>query len=317
MEHYIAYHSVELMGHGYAPSATFSFDTQKSEKYVRRTIGSRVWVLVGRREGKRMTYKLVGTYISQSMRQRDKSGWEIEGSGKPFDPPVDVTERVWFKALLGEQRNFSLGLNRIRDAMSIDQLESVLRQHEGSKPGHANAANLYTIVSSDILEKHALDGSAMERTEGKVWKTATKLFTDACARQRRLPVLFADAKDCSRLLYWGLLENLDTIDSPPSTTYSVDKLRPFRGVRSPQELRLMRTGEFIAPGYIRPYANCRTPEFLSLAPDDVSAEIFLTSGEGPAPETLVEGAAITVTVSKYEHNQTARQQCIEHYGYSC
>ena len=45
------------------------------------------------------------------------------------------------------------------------------------------------------------------------------------------------------------------------TWFSFEGLQPIRG-RRPQDLRLQSTGQNIAPGFIRPYTVCVTPDFI-------------------------------------------------------
>jgi hypothetical protein len=75
-----------------------------------------------------------------------------------------------------------------------------------------------------------------------------------------MPVLLGDATDCSCLLYWGLLTNIQV--TADSTRYSLDEVRRLEGQHSPQELILRRTRRHIAPNFIWPYAIVVTPEFL-------------------------------------------------------
>lgn len=72
--------------------------------------------------------------------------------------------------------------------------------------------------------------------------------------------MFADATDCTRLLYWGAISDIHIDDG--GTSYSVEGLSPIGHGRTPQDLVLRSTGKQIAPDFIRPYAICRTPEFL-------------------------------------------------------
>ena len=74
-------------------------------------------------------------------------------------------------------------------------------------------------------------------------------------------MLFGDSTKCSRLVYWGVVTAIDVGDS--DTHYTVFPVRPLAPVRRTQDLVLVSSGEPIAEGYIRPYAICRTPNFLS------------------------------------------------------
>jgi hypothetical protein len=170
---------------------------------------------------------------------------------------------------------------------------------------------VYTIVSRDKLDPVALEQSRLVSSEARVWKTASVMLMEATAAGQSVPLLLADAKDCSRLLYWGLLEAVKV--GPARTEYTVDRLRSLPGRHSPQELILQKTRKYIAPGFIRPYAICVTPEFLTSTED---APVLLPE-EGPSEGTLIEGAAMQVTVNAYERSPAARRLCIEHYGCRC
>jgi hypothetical protein len=119
---------------------------------------------------------------------------------------------------------------------------------------------VYTIVNIDKLAPVAAAGGPLECTERTRWVTAAKLLAKSQKEATGLPVLLADAKDCSRLLYWGVLTGL--IVEEEHSTYVLDRLRPIDGAHTPQELVLLSTGRTIKPEFIRPYALCRTPEFI-------------------------------------------------------
>jgi hypothetical protein len=170
---------------------------------------------------------------------------------------------------------------------------------------------VYTIVSRDKLDPIALDQAPLVNSEARTWKAADTMLNEARAAGQSLPLVLADAKDCSRLLYWGILQVLKLSDQ--RTEYTVDYLRSLPGRHSPQELVLRSTGEHIAPGFIRPYAICLTPPFLTAEGD---APVLLPE-EGRSEGTLTEGAAIQVTVNAYERSPAARRACVERYGYRC
>jgi hypothetical protein len=120
---------------------------------------------------------------------------------------------------------------------------------------------IYTIVSAKTLAEASVCGDAATFTEKKTWVTGYALWQKAVAVNLRMPIVFADAADCSRLLYWGLLTHVE-VDNGVSTKYTVDRVRKLPGSHSPQELTLRSTGKKIALGFIRPYAICVTPSFL-------------------------------------------------------
>jgi hypothetical protein len=111
MDHYIAYHSVELMGHEYEPTERFHFFSRKAESVLRRALGNRVWVVVGKRDGSATTFSLAGVFTPSEVRA-ESDGFGVVGPGTPFRLSIDVTTRPWFRALLREQQNFSFGFKR-------------------------------------------------------------------------------------------------------------------------------------------------------------------------------------------------------------
>ena len=119
---------------------------------------------------------------------------------------------------------------------------------------------IYTIAEPTRLAAIAAKGGKASFKEGKPWVTGHKLLAAAQRQQLRMPILFGDATDCRQLRHWGILTSVGI--GPDGTRYAVDGLRPFTRRRSPQELVLRSTGERIAAGFIRPYAICRTPDFI-------------------------------------------------------
>ena len=120
---------------------------------------------------------------------------------------------------------------------------------------------VYTIVDGKKLARIAKDGHLGQFEERKSWATASKLWQKARLADRAMPVLFGDAADCSRLLYWGLLTDVHIEDGV--THFAVDRVRKLGGKHAPQELVLRSSGKKIAPGFIRPYAICETPSFVN------------------------------------------------------
>jgi hypothetical protein len=120
---------------------------------------------------------------------------------------------------------------------------------------------VYTIVDGKKLARVAKSGHSGEFEERKPWATANKLWQRARLAERTMAVLFGDASDCSRLLYWGLLTDIQIEDG--ATRFTVDRVRKLNGRHAPQELVLRSSGKKIAPGSIRPYAICDTPAFVN------------------------------------------------------
>src|SRR5262249_1731844 len=120
---------------------------------------------------------------------------------------------------------------------------------------------IYTIVHIDKLRKAEKNGGSGKFVEHNVWKTGRSLLNKARSATNVLPLLFADATDCSKLLYWAAIGDIQLGEK--ETQYSFHQLQRLPGSHKPQELRLKSTGKTIAPGFIRPYATCHTPDFLT------------------------------------------------------
>jgi hypothetical protein len=139
--------------------------------------------------------------------------------------------------------------------------------------------SIYTIAHRDKLAKAASRSGATKFSEARAWKTGYDLWGKAKAAGAVMPVVFADAADCSRLLYWGVLTNIVIEDN--TTQYSVKQMRKLKGRHSPQEL-LLKSGKAIAPKFIKPYAICRTPSFLAEAALTSRSTLGSTTMEEPA-----------------------------------
>jgi hypothetical protein len=123
--------------------------------------------------------------------------------------------------------------------------------------------SIYTIVLEDKL-KAAVENDLTTFQEGQAWTSGSRLLAEAKEAGEDMPVVFADAADCSRLLYWGILTDVVVKDN--TTQYSVKSVQEINGQHSPQELLLKSTGNKIRPNFIRPYAICETPLFLAAPP---------------------------------------------------
>lgn len=120
---------------------------------------------------------------------------------------------------------------------------------------------VYTIVEGKRLRLLAKQPQAHTFPERKRWVTAERLWQQATSIEEAMPVLFADATECDRLLFWGILTNVHVSDA--GTQYTVDRLRKILGKHAPQELVLRESGKRIAAHFIKPYALCRTPRFVA------------------------------------------------------
>jgi hypothetical protein len=102
MDHYVAYHSVDLMGHEYGDVGDdFGHYSRKPESVLRKTIGNLVWVIVGKRGDEHTRYRLAGVYSPD--RLTDEEGdWLVQGRGIRVAAHTDISDLPWFAVLFRE-----------------------------------------------------------------------------------------------------------------------------------------------------------------------------------------------------------------------
>lgn len=262
MDHYIAYHSVELMGHEYEPTEQFHFFSRKPQSVLRRALGNRVWVVVGRRDGSATTFSLAGVFTPSEVRA-ESDGFGIVGPGTPVRPSIDVTARPWFQALLQEQRNFSFGLNRIRSKEIVAELERHFETPE-SNAAVIHDICVYAIRHGEALEENWRQGDQFSFTERRSWARAAKEL--ALAKQSRvvLPIVFADARATKRLIFRGQIDDIRLLSTggKSRTTVVASHLEKLARLPLKTQLTIADTGRRIPAGHIRSYVICRTPPWF-------------------------------------------------------
>ena len=122
---------------------------------------------------------------------------------------------------------------------------------------------VYTIRHQQDLDE-AYRGSGSGRfTENKGWKTGHRLFLEAQRNGQRMPVVFASADVTDKLRYHALLTSMELDETNYTTTYEFTHLEPVTGDLPLSTLRLRSTNRPLSDNYIRPYAICHTPSFIS------------------------------------------------------
>jgi hypothetical protein len=118
---------------------------------------------------------------------------------------------------------------------------------------------IYTTKHSDHLRSTLANGGRDTYSEHKKWVRAKRLLDDAKRAGKRLPVIFAPAEATRRLFAWALL---DEIVPDQENTYTFSHLRLFEPRPLKTTLRKASDGEPLDRWFIRPYAICRTPNYL-------------------------------------------------------
>ncbi len=124
---------------------------------------------------------------------------------------------------------------------------------------------IYTIKDYADIKQAIAAGGTGKFTEKKAWRTAERLLKAAAKEGRKVPIIFADAAHTNDgLLAWGYLDSVK-LGPGQGTRYSFSSLRSMgHPYHYKHELLLKRTSVPIDVGFIRPYAICQTPNFLSV-----------------------------------------------------
>lgn len=116
---------------------------------------------------------------------------------------------------------------------------------------------VYTIATPERLLEASR--SEMPLHESKRWVTGAALLKKARGNGRDLPIVFADARDCSTLIGWSVVRSISV--TVTGTHYTIGPLWSVPPSR-PQDLQLLNSEYYIAEGHRRPYVLCKTPAFL-------------------------------------------------------
>lgn len=121
---------------------------------------------------------------------------------------------------------------------------------------------VYTILHTDRLDDMFRQGGSIKLTEKKKWATAASLFQSATRNNESFYVIYAPAEATWELIYFAKIKNIE-ITSDGKTEYEIENLTPIPQPRpNKTNLILAGTGQPINENFIRPYAICKTPEFL-------------------------------------------------------
>jgi hypothetical protein len=116
-----------------------------------------------------------------------------------------------------------------------------------------------TIKHSDDLRAALTAGGRGTYTERKKWVRGKQLLDEAKRAGKRLPIIFAPAEGTSDLFAWALL---DEVIPGETSSYTFSELRLFNPQPPNSTLKKDRDDEPLGEGFIRPYAICRTPDYL-------------------------------------------------------
>lgn len=119
--------------------------------------------------------------------------------------------------------------------------------------------SIYTMRHSKTLGSQCEKRGQHILTERKRWVSGDKLFDYAMAAGHRMPLLLSGAEADTGVIFWALIDEL-AVNGVTNCRYS--ELRRVEPARPLSSLILKSTGKAMSDDYIRPYAICRTPDWL-------------------------------------------------------
>ncbi len=123
--------------------------------------------------------------------------------------------------------------------------------------------SIYTIRHQrdlDAAYRGSRDGGFTENT---TWKTGQKLFLEAKKNNQRMPVIFASADVTDKLIYYRILSDVQVDETNSTTKYEFTDLEQITRDLPLSTLKLRSTNRPLSDSFIRPYAICFTPSFIS------------------------------------------------------
>ena len=116
---------------------------------------------------------------------------------------------------------------------------------------------VYTIIAEENLMKH----TAFLRENQRWVAVQKKHLPNALRDGLQLPIVFADARQCIDLMAWSTLQQVRLSDR--TTEFAIGDLFSV-GTIVREDLILLRKGQPISDGDIRPYHLCATPQRLKV-----------------------------------------------------
>jgi hypothetical protein len=126
IRHFLNYHNPGTMGYDFDDVADGPGDNVElsilTDKLVHDLAGDVVW-MIGRHYN-RSTYFLYGKFRVSKQGPANQAGfrYEVRGRGCFLAAPVAVGRRAWFRRLLEQNPNLSLGFQRIADKSIVDAM---------------------------------------------------------------------------------------------------------------------------------------------------------------------------------------------------
>lgn len=112
---------------------------------------------------------------------------------------------------------------------------------------------------AELVERHVREpGLSEQRGKGPLAQVRR-----VKKNNQRMPVIFASADITDRLVYYAMLSNVEVDETDSTTKYEFTDLKQITGDLPLSSLKLQSTNRPLSDDYIRPYAICHTPSFIS------------------------------------------------------
>lgn len=130
--------------------------------------------------------------------------------------------------------------------------------------GNLYLSCIYTIRHSDELANVYASGGKGEFIENKPWTTGKGFLIDAHAKGRPLALVFGPAEAVIGLIYAAVITRIEIRESGfgVQTLCQYEHLTRIEPPLPLGRLWVINTQQPLDENFIRPYALCRTPEFL-------------------------------------------------------
>jgi HNH endonuclease len=156
VQHYVAYQNSDEWGAFRRARKNQKLSWFTAKRFRDETlVGNRLWGFEGSGSprGYRFVVSGIISHLSDTKRPRP---WLGVGKLVHFSADIvsrtDVTNKPWFKKLLREQRNFSMGLRMSSERSVITALEALRNDELGDKGGHNDTADVPRLDNRGLPE---------------------------------------------------------------------------------------------------------------------------------------------------------------------
>lgn len=250
-KHFVAYHIAADRGRlDWTEKSTMSFETAKWAA-AQSSLHQWVWVVQGEGSKKHRQHLLLGAYKPEKIRKGTEGGRQIVIVRGPirkrFQQPIVLNGQSWFKRLYQSQRNFSFGLNEIKEPGVLAQLEKYLEK--ATPADWVRAA--YSLIHPDKAAREIFGGGQGTLDEGRPWTTVAKWHAE-CPKNQPLWLLLGDSSYVRGVEWIAVIDDV-TITNKKRTEVAYSRLHRLSKPIPLKQLIKASNREPLASHYQRPY----------------------------------------------------------------